>query len=369
MRIIRCSSLLLLSLVQFPVTAQPGAKDVGESISPLVQLAQHHLHNLNADRAEPLLKEALLLIQETSRRGQTNHAVTLFSLGMTAFIKGDYSASERYYLQASAVYKGIVGDNHTDYAACKTNLGLVYMERGSCVKAELCLRDALEVYTATVSARQELPLIRICLGNLALRGNEVDRAEAFFLDAREDFIARGVFEGENEAVLNIRLGKVSLLRREYEKAESYYDRARQFLLEKHPQHPELDNILHDLSIMCLRQNRPKEAHQLITTATNSTRRRLGDNHPAMAWRLDTLARVDDALGNHLEAEREFHASLEIQEKTMDMVNHQTLTFLQEYIAFLKRHNRADQVQSLEMQLHGLQERLAAQTAKRVPTPP
>ncbi len=139
----------------------------------------------NFDLAASLVLEAKG-IWEKYKKGKELifYILSLNNLGVIYYSKGDYEESERYYLEAKQLLKGLPINPNLQYAGCLNNIGNLHREMGQYDKAEALFEEALRIWEK--APKQYVRDYAACLSGLGTvfqLKSQYDAAEKKHLDA------------------------------------------------------------------------------------------------------------------------------------------------------------------------------------------
>ncbi|SRR6266487_3621770 len=117
-------------------------------------------------QAEPLLKRALMIREQTLGPQHPDTAQGLNNLAELYRAQGAYAQAEPLLKRALAICEQVLGPQHPDTAACLDNLGKLYLDQGAYAHAEPLLKRALAI-SEQVRGPQHLGTAT-CLHNLAM---------------------------------------------------------------------------------------------------------------------------------------------------------------------------------------------------------
>ena len=148
-----------------------------------------------------------------------------FQYGLIYHTKGEHPEAEKWFLQAKAIRRQILGAEHPDYAATLFRLGLVYFHLGNNYeKAEQNYLQALDIQEKKLGKNHldyaltqfNLANIYVYLGNYIL----AEKLHGEALKTREKILGnKHMFYGEVLA----KLGYINVRKKEYDKAELFYE--------------------------------------------------------------------------------------------------------------------------------------------------
>lgn len=197
--------------------------------------------------AEPLLKQALILFEQSMGRGhlgpvlgQLATALGVLTLGSLYGAQGKYAEAELLYKRGLVIYEQELGPMHFYTATALNNLAVIYREQKRYAEAEPLLQRSLAIREQELGPTH--PDTAIVLNNLATLYREQERyAEA------EPLLQRSL------AIREQKLG---------------------------PTHPSTADSLYNLAMLYDRQGKYVEAEPLYQQALAICKQQLGLNHPS-----------------------------------------------------------------------------------------
>ncbi|MEO1396829.1 MAG: toll/interleukin-1 receptor domain-containing protein, partial [Cyanobacteria bacterium J06634_5] len=156
-----------------------------ESISLLLLRTGDYLNERTQySDAEPLYIDALAMRKRLLGDEHPDVAGSLNNLALLYYNQGRYSDAEPLYIDALAMSKRLLGDEHPDVAGSLNNLALLYYNQGRYSDAEPLYIDALAMKKRLLG--DEHPDVARSLNNLALLYDNQGRysdAEPLYIDA------------------------------------------------------------------------------------------------------------------------------------------------------------------------------------------
>ncbi len=288
--------------------------DATALIFVLRELAEQH-HALNdAVAAEPLYRRVLEIGENNPLVESVMLAPSLRGLAALAADRGRLPEAESLYRQAlAALEEGGVGDS-PDAARTLAMLGLLSQKQGHLGKSESFYRRALEVGESSQLLAVELATILSNLGALCVVQDRAAEAEPLYRHALE--MREGVLGADHPAVGFIvrELAGLTYRQGRLDEAALLYERA----LRIHETSDEgglgLPEMLSQLAVVYRYQNRPESAERYFRRAAEIAEENLGQDHPAVALRLNNLAVFYSDQARYEEAEALYRRALEIGEK-------------------------------------------------------
>ena len=276
-----------------------------ESASRLLnQIAFYLVARGRYGEAEPLYLDALAMRKRLLGNEHPDVAQSLNNLANLYYNQGRYGEAEPLYLDALAMSKRLLGNEHPEVARSLNNLALLYDNQGRYGEAEPLYLDALAMSKRLLG--NEHPNVVQSLNNLALLYDNQGRygeAEPLYQDALA--MSKRLLGNEHPAVarsLNNLAGLYANQGR-YGEAEPLFQEA--LAMKKRllgDEHPNVATSLNNLAALYDNQGRYGEAEPLYQEALAMSKRLLGNEHPDVALSLNNLAALYDNQGRYGEAE-------------------------------------------------------------------
>ncbi|NEP01408.1 MAG: tetratricopeptide repeat protein [Symploca sp. SIO2E9] len=290
-----------------------------EAIACLLDRAGYFLYRrAQYKNAESLLEKALVMREKLLGQEHSDFAATLSHLGLLYKSMGRYREAETLLSQSLEIRKRILGEEALPVALTLNDLAKLYRLLGNYQKAKNLYEQALRLRRLALG--EEHPDVATSLNDLAeiyrILG-DYSQAEPLYLEAlrmRESLLPEDHPELANS--LND-LGRFYRGLGFNQKAESLYERAlaiNQRLWGK--EHPEVAKSLNGLGQLYYYQGHYSQAEQMLIEALEIRKRRLGEEHPDVANSLDNLAKVYQAQGRYLEAEKLHEQALAISRQLL-----------------------------------------------------
>lgn len=229
--------------------------------------------NINIDSSITYTKKALK-IQEVKIPNHPDYAKSLNNLGIAYYYRNDLEKTEKYWLQASAIRKKVLGEKHISYLGSLVNLGNLFMDLGNYEKA-------INNYSLAKKLFEKQNLIThqfyfICLNNLAI--------------VHEKIAA-------------------------YEKAEDFYLQTLKFQKKKHgEEHPDYLVTLGYLASLYNIMNNYEQAENLLLRVLELKKKVLGEQHYSYGSTLNSLGNLYAAKQNYQKAEKFYLKDLNVTKK-------------------------------------------------------
>ena len=307
-------------------------KDLSTSLNNLAEL---YSSQGRYSEAEPLFVQALALRRNLLGEEHPDVASSLNNLAELYSSQGRHSEAEPLFVQALALRRKLLGEEHPSVATSLNNLAYLYSSQGRYSEAEPLYIQALALIRKLLG--EEHPNVATSLNNLALLYSFQGRyseAELLFIQALA--LIRKLLGEEHPFVaqsLNNLAGLYSCQDR-YSEAEPLYIQAlalwRKLLGEEHPC---VAQSLNNLAGLYSCQDRYSEAEPLYIQALALWRKLLGEEHPDVATSLNNLAYLYGSQGRYSEAEPLYIQALDIFERRLG-ANHPNTVTVRENLAYL-----------------------------------
>ncbi len=282
---------------------------------------------------------------------QENPAAEAEKLGKAMtdlYQKGDYPGAIKLALRVAEIYKGLVGEETPEYAACLNNLGLLYSAQGFLTEAESYYRRSLAIWERTHGPND--PTVASAVIAMAAFYRDQRRfTEAVPLYERGLLVtekALGPDSPELAAGLND-LAEVFELQGRYGEAEALFRRSlaiRERTLG--PEHPDVATTLNNLAFLYDTQGRYGGSEPLYLRSLAIREKALGPNDPLVALTLNNLGWLYDAQGRYEESEPLYRRSLAIREKTLGPDDPEVATSLNNLAALCDALGRYAEAENL-----------------------
>jgi len=302
------------------VTAQVSSQDQevlveAERLSQqAIELYQQGKYN----EAIPLQEKLLAIFKKILGENHSSTAAILNTLAQLYDFQGKYSEAEPLYKQALAIRKDQLGDNHPDTARSLNDLAGLYQHQGRYSEAEPLYKEALAIRKKQLGDNH--PDTAISLNDLALLYQYQGRyseAESLY---KEALVTLKKQLGDNHPYTANSLNNLALLYQyqgRYSEAESLYKEALAIIKQQlGDNHPATATSLNNLAFFYKFRGRYAEAEPLYKEALAIRKKQLGDNHPLTAQSLNNLAGLYQSQGKYAEAEPFYKEALAIMKKQL-----------------------------------------------------
>ncbi|MBQ7209853.1 MAG: CHAT domain-containing protein [Paludibacteraceae bacterium] len=281
-------------------------------------LGYYNYYYSDYNNALPYYKLSSNIYKSILGENHSQYAASLGNLGILYMTIGDYTEAEQYYLQSLESIKSILGENNPQYAASLMNLGLLYSDMGDYSKAEQYYLESLEITKNVLGENHaEYATSLNNLGGLYSDIGDYSKAKQYYLQSLE--IRRNIF-GENHpmyAASLLSLGNLYFNIGNYSKAEQYY-------LEKlditknvfGKDHLDYATSLHNLGILYRNIGDYSKAEQYHLVALKIINNILGENHPQYATALMSLGSLYSVMGDYSKAEQYYLEALSLRKNNL-----------------------------------------------------
>ncbi len=229
--------------------------------------------------------------------------------------KGNYLESEKYYLEANAIYAKMRGKDSPDYAAGLNQLAILYRRMGAYKKSELLYVEAIAIYTKVYG--KESPKYASGLHNLANLYADMDNyeeAEPLYLEAKA---IREKKLGKEHSLYASSLTSLAIMYQymgNYEKAEPLYLESKAIREKAYgKEHPSYALGLISLASLYKNMGNYEKAEMLHLEAKAIRENTIGKDHPDQASNR-SLANLYYSLGQYEKAEPLYLEIVTITEK-------------------------------------------------------
>ncbi|MBD2297543.1 tetratricopeptide repeat protein [Nostoc sp. FACHB-190] len=288
-------------------------KDLSSSITKLALL---YNSQGRYSEAEPLFIQALALRRKLLGEEHPDVALSLNNLALLYNSQGRYSEAEPLFIQALALRRKLLGEEHSNVASSLSNLANLYHSQGRYSEAEPLYIQALALRRKLLG--EEHPDVASSLHNLA-----------------------GLYYSQDR----------------YSEAEPLYIQAlalRRKLLGK--EHPDVASSLNNLATLYSSQGKYSEAEPMCITALALRRELLGEEHPEFAQSLNNLAHLYHSQGEYSKAEPLYIKALALRRKLLGKEHSNVASSLNNLGLLYKSQGRYSEAEPLFIQALDILER-------------
>jgi tetratricopeptide (TPR) repeat protein/transcriptional regulator with XRE-family HTH domain len=291
-----------------------------DEAAQLLNRAGIYLHTrVQYAEAEPLLKQALTIYEQTLGPEHPHVALSLSCLAALYQDQGEHRQAEPLYQRALSICEQALGPEHPDVAVNLNALALLYRQQGKYVQGESLARRALTIREQALGP--EHPDVAVTLNVLALLCEHQGKyTEAELLYERALAIREQALEPEHPDV-GVSLGNLALLHYFLGKYAQGEPLARRSLIISQralgPKHPSVSADLNALAKLYRGQGKYDQAEPLYQQALAIREETLGLEHFRLAIILNNLAELSCDQGKYYEAEQFCQRALAICAKTLE----------------------------------------------------
>jgi tetratricopeptide (TPR) repeat protein len=264
--------------------------------------------------------------------------------------KGEKDKAEELGLQATAMFKRALGEDHEYTIRCMGNLAEVYRRQSRYQEAEVLGMQSLEKYKAVLG--EEDPNTLRIMGNLALTYREQGRwqeSEVLQKQANETF--KRVMGEDHPDTLNS-LMSLALL----SQCQGRLGEAEALLVGILERSKTVLGVEHHITMCCMsnlamvygRQNRLKEAENLGIQAMEIKKRLLGEEHPDTLTNISNLAHTYYDQGLLEKAEDLGVRLIEVERRVLGEDHEITLISSSNLISVYRGQNRWKEAEDLAL---------------------
>jgi CHAT domain-containing protein/tetratricopeptide (TPR) repeat protein len=288
-----------------------------ESLSLLCsELGNIYMDLGNYSLSEKMYLESLKILRNVTGTDNADYITTLGNLALLNLSMSNYSKAEAHYIEALRLCKKVLGIYNTNHSSILNGLAQVYRAKGDYPKAEAAYKEAL-VICATVSGQDNISYSAI-LNSLAImyqNMGDFSKAEPIFLEALKiNKKAVGTNHPEYAQSLN-NLAGVYRLMGDYQKAEKLYSESMEIFRNIFGNdHPKYATCIENLAGLYRAIGNNSKAEQLYQTSLAIYKKSLGTNHTDYAISLNNLAVLYESTGEYSKAEPILIESMEINKR-------------------------------------------------------
>jgi tetratricopeptide (TPR) repeat protein len=255
------------------------------------------------EEAEALTGEALRIHRAQLGEGHMETAVTQVEMALVLHSLGELEEAERHYREALEVLQNALGDDHPHTLGVLSNLAVLLRHEGDPAAAEPLMRRVLVAQRKNFGDEHER--VATLTNNLGVMLADMGRFEEAEALVREALATRTRLRGEGESSLSltvVNLGYVLHLAGDLEGALSYYQEAVALALGGRPDHPQLGVASFWCGRLLAETGRDSQAEPHLRRALDIYRQVYGDTD---TWSLDAQIALGSSLasqGRNSEAE-------------------------------------------------------------------
>ena len=283
----------------------------------LVNLAGNY-HRLGKYRqAESDFATALDVLRKTIGPTHPIYATSLMGPANLEMELGNYSAAEKYYNEAEPLLKASLGEKHPIYVQLLDHRAVLYQAMGNRTGAEADYRAALELRKTIYGPNHVLVAATLRnYGRFVYSGNPAagEKLLQQAADIYSNSTDRPAFEYANTLLA---LGEAERKRRDFPDALTTFDRARDVAAQGlGTKHPVYANALASLALVQEATHNNLQAGQLLRQAIAIVTESEGENHPDLGRYLGDLAALETEEGNYETALPLYRQSFEINDRVL-----------------------------------------------------
>ncbi len=310
------------------------------------------------EQAGSILEKALRLKRAKYGDNDISVADTLHSLGVVYDDQGKYEEAASLFRQSLDIRSAKLGPDDPEVARSLNSLAIVRWNQGKYDEAEPLLERSLAIKEKALGPDDpSLANTLINLGVLKDSQQKYDEAETLFKRALAISEKKlGADHPDLGTILN-NLGSLYEKQGRRAEAEPLYARSLK-IWEKAlgPDHSDVAIAVHNLANLYRNLGRYAEAEPLYLRSLAIFEKNLGPEHPYVGISLRERANLYRDEGRYMDAEPLYLRSLEIFEKSPDENRLNLAETLENYLLFLQKANRPEEVPKLESRLKAIRGR-------------
>jgi len=178
----------------------------------------------NYEKGEQMLLEVKKILEGSVGKDHPDYAICLNSLANLYKNMGLYEAAEQVYNESNEAIKKVMGARHTQYLRGQLGLAMLYTELGNFEKAEQLVLEVKSVCVKSASG-EEHPftiMLLMLLGSICKEKLEVEKAEKYYLEAKEILEKKHLKESNDYGEVLQLLAELTLGSADYSKSENLY---------------------------------------------------------------------------------------------------------------------------------------------------
>lgn len=289
------------------------------------------------ERAEPLLREGLVLRRERADKAPLDLAESLHHLAWWHHEKGDYEVAEKMYQEALDLrIKALQTEEQLLVAASKFALAWLLTESEESEKPERLFREVIATRRRLLGPdHREVAIAEVGLAAFFLGRQRRAEAAPLLGSAAKNLFSHGELGKIGEAVIQFQIGVSSREAGWFAAAELALRRSltltRQVLGDKHIY---VALVLHELGDTQEKRGHLREAAKTYQECLDIASKQVGLTHPKAVYPIASLARVLAKQGRRSEAEQLFAQLRQANEKRHGRQNVRVAVALSAYAHFL-----------------------------------
>lgn len=265
--------------------------------------------------ARPLAAELCTAVHELVGAADPAYATVLDRAAKLHLDLADYNTAEALLRASIEVTRNTLGENDPALASRLNGLALIYKTTGRLSEASVTYEQALSIYGSIPPSADSLPDVVRILRNLAHLRMELGQLAAAreLLNAAQAAIDRAAGDmGHLEAAVQQSLGRCAQMDGDYAAATRHLRRAlRLARTSLHDANAHLATIVHELAGLFSERGRYRRAERLLKWLLAVDARTVGENHPAFASDLGSIAQLQIYLHNYSAAQASAGRAVEI----------------------------------------------------------
>ena len=304
------------------------------------------------DKAEPLLKDALNIQQNTPMANELDIAENKYELARLYRHRGELERPNILYHEVLKTQQKILGEEHREIAETLYELGIIAAREGVYSRSDSLFRRALDM-NISVHGKNHPDVAKgmNLLGLLHLLNDELAEAENLFRESYSILTNNKHSDQPNLASTLDRLGQVLVMKGQIDEAENYLLEAleiRENLFQK--THPARAISLNNIGRLYRKKGEYEKADHVFREAQEIYQDMYGPENMDAASTLMERARVYKAKGSFSEAEQFFRQAIHMQRSLHGIDNLYTQQYLHELTELYSDWGYNEKRDSLEIYL-------------------
>ncbi len=298
--------------------------------------------------AEPLLRRATRILENPDGEPLPNYASALDNLAVLLRTTNRLAEAEPLLRRALAIDEQTLGPDHPNVAIHLNHLAGLLQDTNRSAEAEPLMRRAVAISEKSLGGKH--PHVAVLLSNLALllkRTNRLPEAETLY---RRALAIHEQTLGPHDPNVATDLNNLARVLQDTNRlvdAEALMRRALAIFEESlGAEHPSAGLLLNNLATLLYAANRLVDAEPLMQRALAIDEKSLGPDHPSVSRDLNNLGRLLQDTNRPAEAEPLFRRALAIDEQSFGPDHPEVAADLANLARLLKVTNRLAEAETL-----------------------
>jgi tetratricopeptide (TPR) repeat protein len=238
--------------------------------------------------AEQNFKSSKFFYEKAGVNSGLNYAQVISNLGLLYQSTGRYTKARSFINAALDLREN--SDNKAMVVVSLNNKGVLLKDMGEYIEAEKCFNAAIAILKelnndlSFALVYNNLAMVHADMAKLSLAESDMRSSLQYAAKILKD-------NSSNFIKLQVNQANIFRLQKKYTESENLYLKAISIKEKKLGAHPDLAQLKRGLAGLYMEMNKPQEVGNLLQSAVDIDKRKLGESHPS------TLAAIQD-LGNY-----------------------------------------------------------------------